>query len=137
MKRSIYLSAILAFILNTPAYAQHKLHTRLKAISDSMYAENNPNYIVVDAIADGLISDGEEYSVNYYNNTLYINGRKLDDTCRERYTQKHIAMLEKAGISRDGTSFCTSEGVYIYEILDARSAFRNKKYDWGVCKPKR
>ncbi|HEY1033345.1 MAG TPA: hypothetical protein VGD89_16330 [Flavipsychrobacter sp.] len=135
MKYTI-LSLVFALFLDTPVFSQHATQVRLKAISDSMYVKGNPNYIVVDAIADGLIADDEEYSVNYYNQTLYINGRKVDDSCRQRYTEKYIALLEKVGISKSGTSFNASGGVYMFEILDPRSAFRNKKFDFGICKPK-
>lgn len=136
MKKAFCLFVIIVFMIKTPAFSQQGISNRLRSISDSMYAQNNANYIVVDAIADGLIAPAQKYKVDYYNNTIFINDYKLDEAHRETYTKKYSTLLGKIGIGKDGIRFTASDGVSMSDIMNPQSAFRKEKNYLGVCVPK-
>jgi len=61
------------------------LYSDLKDISRLMVAEDNPNFILVDAVIDGLIKPGSHYTIEYKPQVIKINDKELVEPLKDQY----------------------------------------------------
>lgn len=76
---------------------------KLSTISQKMYDEGNKNYLLADAVKDGLIKEGKSYSYAYEKGLIKINGETLTEPYKTQYEEKMEAFLKKEG--REGQIF--------------------------------
>lgn len=132
-----------------PAQIDNKLREQLKTISSEMYKNGNENYVLVDAIADTLISVYQKAdmlivgNIEYANNEdaywaasisiitagdgyVGVNGKKLDGPLKGRYVTKmkqFLASLKETNDTINIRPFYFNN-LSIDEIKDPVSDFR-------------
>ncbi len=97
----------------------------LYSISSVMFLEGDLNYIVVDAVRDGLLKDGEHYDIEHKNGIVIFKGKSMTvaqqrpyNTRYNRFIKEHDKSARFAG-SLEGT-------VKLSDILNPSSSFRMK-----------
>lgn len=92
---------------------------KLEAISKEMYEQGNEQYIYVDAYKDGLLKDGEVYTIMYDSNDILLSGKPVSDAYKEKYRR---FLFEKQGgkvVSGKGTGT-----LRVKDFYDKSSCFR-------------
>lgn len=80
------------------SYAGSKTDTaKLNAISRKMFDEGNKNFLLIDAVKDGLLLEKMPYSYEYDDGDVSFNGEQLSEPYRSRYAEKMEAFLKKQG----------------------------------------
>lgn len=107
---------------------------RVRSVSDSMYYQGNPKYMIVDAVIDGWIVLPNRVRFTFLSESYWVisDGRdmlKLPDSVKSRYAVKFFELLSAAGetggaaIRLSATPDNTPLG--LADIFDTASAFRN------------
>jgi|GEM_PF-3032354 len=96
----------------------------LMRVSDIMYRQGDNNFIVVDAIVDGLIPLGVYYKLSYKNSTITINDNDLPANLASSYNDKALRFIIHNG--GDGTSSFSvrCDGAKLSDIFDPNSIMR-------------
>lgn len=81
------------FMLPLSSLANKTDTASLVAISRQLYEKGNHNYLLADAVKDGLLQDRKPFSYAYDNGTLKINGKDIPEPYQARYLQKMEAFL--------------------------------------------
>lgn len=125
MKPILIAAFTAAIIFPSKNFAQ-TTDDKLTAISKEMFENGNSNFVIVDAIKDGLIKPGESYTVMYAADQFTIEGKALTDATIKTYKERIAAFYEKTG---QGITFVrmTSDGTKMETILDPASSFRKQK----------
>lgn len=91
-------SLLLAVALPFLSFAGSKTDTtKLNAISRKMFDDGNKNFLLIDAIKDGLLLEKMPYTYEYDNGDISLNGEQLSEPYRSRYAEKMEAFLKKQG----------------------------------------
>lgn len=91
-------SLLLAVALPFLSFAGSKTDTaKLNAISRKMFDEGNKNFLLIDAVKDGLLQEKMPYSYEYDDGDVSFNGEQLSEPYRSRYAEKMEAFLKKQG----------------------------------------
>lgn len=91
-------SLLLAVALPFLSYAGSKTDTaKLNAISRKMFDEGNKNFLLIDAVKDGLLLEKMPYSYEYDDGDISLNGEQLSEPYRSSYAEKMEAFLKKQG----------------------------------------
>lgn len=69
----------------------------LRALSAKMFDSAVQNFVILDAIADGYLKDGEDFTVRYKRGFFSIQGKLLPPEKRQEYEQKLKAFKERWG----------------------------------------
>jgi hypothetical protein len=94
----IFKSLLLAFVLPLYVFAGDVPDAKeLTDISNDMYAANNKNYLLADALRDGFIKSGEAFSYTYALGTLTINNKPLPEPYNTQYVERMKTLLERTG----------------------------------------
>lgn len=97
---------------------------KLEAISKEMYEQGNEKYLYVDAYKDGLLKDGDVYTISYDTNSIELNGKPLPEPYHTAYKKK-MAMFnaEKMHYATVGQARGTGT-LRVKDIYDKKSCFR-------------
>ncbi len=60
----------------------------LRALSKKLFDEANQDYIIIDAIADGYLKEGEDFTVRYKRGFFSIKDKNIPPLKRQEYEQK-------------------------------------------------
>jgi len=60
----------------------------LTATSNTLYNAGNANYVLVDAVKDGILHEGEGYNFSYNEGMMLFNHRPLHEPLKTRYEMK-------------------------------------------------
>lgn len=97
----ILKSLLLAILMPVAAMAGKKPDAAtLTAISDEMYQKGNVNYIIADALRDGLFTEQKPYSYSYQQGVLTINGKPVPEAYRKTYEEK----MNRFWLTQKGTT---------------------------------
>src|SRR5689334_8154350 len=88
-------SLLLAMAMPILSFAGKTDTTGLAATSKQLYDKGNHNYLLADAMKDGLLQDRTPFSYAYDNGNLKINGKDIPEPYQARYPQKMEAFLLK------------------------------------------
>ncbi len=92
--KSLMLAVAMPFL----SFAGSKTDTaKLNAISQKMFDEGNRNFLLIDAVKDGLLLEQLPYSYEYDDGDISFNGEQLSEPYRSRYAEKMEAFLKKQG----------------------------------------
>lgn len=92
--KSLMLAVAMPFL----SFAGSKTDTaKLNAISRKMFDEGNRNFLLIDAVKDGLLLEQLPYSYEYNDGDISFNGEQLSEPYRSRYVEKMEAFLKKQG----------------------------------------
>lgn len=91
-------SLLLAVALPILSFAGSKTDTtKLNLLSRKMYDAGNKNFLLADAVKDGLLTEEQPYSYEYNDGEVIINGEQLLEPYRSRYAEKMEAFLQHQG----------------------------------------
>lgn len=97
---------------------------KLEAISKEMYEQGNEKYLYVDFYKDGLLKDGEEYTMTLDSNSIVLNGKQLPEPYHTAYKQKRAQFnTEKLQLYTVGTGRAIGK-LQVKDIYDKKSCFR-------------
>jgi hypothetical protein len=129
LSRIIAMAGVLILPWSNPAAARsNKIADSLSAISRQMFAERNEYFIVVEALKDGFIRDGENFSFSYADSAITINGRQIPTAAEARYL-KLIRAFYANGMSTPAPGSWLMQGDSLSlagDILDPGSNFRRR-----------
>lgn len=92
--KSLMLAVAMPFL----SFAGSKTDTtKLNAISQKMFEEGNKNFLLIDAMKDGLLQEKLPYTYEYDNGDISFNGEQLSEPYRSHYAEKMEAFLKKQG----------------------------------------
>lgn len=115
-------------LLLLPALSSYALSdsvkNKLKEVSSIMYRQRNENFVIVDAIIDGLVQLDSAYSCFYDKGDISINDKKLTGALKKKYTDKTRMMYDPNPNKSHSFSMSCSSGVGLNEIFNAASSFR-------------
>lgn len=122
--------SLMAAVLFLPvlAYAQYtSLSDKLTAISDELFQNGNENYILVDAVKDGIIIPGHHYNFSYLGESITFDDKPLPQSLSKTYSEK----LERFFKTNNGGNMALislrGTKMKMDDILDEQSTFRKKK----------
>ncbi|HXS37077.1 MAG TPA: hypothetical protein VN721_10285 [Flavipsychrobacter sp.] len=133
MKSQLKITAKLLFIVYLMLFNQEKalsqpeaaLDSDLKEISRQMVAEDNPNFILVDAVIDGLIKPGRTYTIEYNPQEIKINGNELAKPLKKQYITRLKEFYALWG--NDTIPNITKTGsIRLEDIFDSASTIRRE-----------
>lgn len=110
--------AMIALPLCTFAISK-KEAAKLEAISKEMYEQGNEKYLYVDAYKDGLLEDGEVYTIMFDSNNMMLSGKPLPDAYKEKYRRFLSEKQDGEFVSAKGTGT-----LQVNDIYDKKSCFR-------------
>lgn len=114
-------------ILPAMAYAQSDdLKDKLPAISADMYKAGNENYILVDALHDGLIKMNKHYDFRYESKHITFNGKEVPAELRKSYEIKLERLLATNGKGENIMMYYRGGGIKEKDLINEDSRFRNK-----------
>jgi hypothetical protein len=120
--------------IQAKAQLRASLKDSLQAVSDEMYAKKNDNFILVDAIKDGILPVGASYSFLYKDGVINFNHKPLTEPLQQRYKQRFEAILP----STQGVSFSESgDTLKLDQIFDTTSSFRKNSQSISLNNDKR
>ena len=67
----------------------------LRALSARMFDSAMQDYVIIDAIADGFLKDGEDFTVSYENGSFSIQDKVLPINIKHKYEQKMEAFKKR------------------------------------------
>lgn len=128
---SVYIAAMMLTIgmllfFNSRSLSQENLAKQLEEISRDMFNSGNDRYIVVDAIKDGLLQEGERYDFVFDKGILSLNGKKLSDEYNTFYTNKLKSFYKTTGQNVDSWSSTRGDGPSFKDIFDPKSNLRKR-----------
>ena len=121
LRKSLFIALCACTLLQfAPAQAQSG-QSELETISRQMFREGDGRFILVEALKDGFITEGQKYDLQYANGIVKINGKVL----REPF-QKHYNRLLKKFNTADGNTVLSmrGDGVKLRDVLNPESDFR-------------
>src|ERR1700761_7364550 len=101
------------------------IKTELRKVSEQLYKDGNQNFIITDAIIDGIILPGQYYKFTYRNEEIRIDDNEVPIPLRAGYLQKMKAFDAVKG-STVYNSMKSCSGVTFAEIFDPNSSFRKE-----------
>lgn len=123
----LLLIIILSFAGNVQARTQlsDSLKAEMRKISTAMYDSGNLHYLDVDALCDGLIQPGEDYSISYdANKVLLVDENPVPYFVHQQYQDKLRLFLQANPL----TSFSVkADSLSIDKIFDPHSFFRTNR----------
>ena len=109
---------------NAATALNDSMKLELQRVSNIMYHDTDNNFIVVDAIIDGLIPLDEFYELGYKNGEVEINYAPLPTDKAVAYAKKISKFLVRNG-SKDSSAFSMRcDGTKLADIFDTASTFR-------------
>ncbi|HLO71800.1 MAG TPA: hypothetical protein VK167_13060 [Flavipsychrobacter sp.] len=114
--------AMIALPLCTFAISK-KEAAKLEAISKEMYERGNEQYIYVDFYKDGLLKDGEDYTMTLDSNSIVLNGKQLPEPYHTTYKQKRAQFNTDLQLYTVGTARAIGK-LQVKHIYDKKSCFR-------------
>jgi|GEM_PF-3567229 len=118
---------ILFAVKSTAQSFSDSVKRALQQVSDEMYAADDKECFIVQAITDELIQPGQKFVFIYDTGVITINGNKPAGGLRERYLIRagHFLQMGKGCI--DSCNMGIDEGgITLAEIFDANSKFRKR-----------
>jgi hypothetical protein len=121
---------LLALLCNTDAKASKisdSLTVQLKAISAEMSDHGKNEFILAEALSDGLLKDNEAYVFQYNPGHVIINNKELPGPLLSRYAllmKNFFATVNKEKAAKISTSISMTGVIHLNEVLDPKSAFR-------------
>jgi len=118
----------LLLLTGSRSLSQNKqtLHEKLAAVAQQMYDEGNTNFILVEALNDGLIQERQPYSVIYTAKDFVFNGKQASGEMKDKYVKRYQDFLASRGYTGCGYGSFRGDGLKLEEIFDAKSKFRQK-----------
>ncbi|MBS1773140.1 MAG: hypothetical protein JST82_09770 [Bacteroidetes bacterium] len=112
-------------MLPLAAQAQYtSLDNQLSAISDEMFANGNENFIIVDAIKDGVIEPEKTYSFMYTNGSFTFNQQALSKKLATGYEKKMKKYFDQFNNGHDFFISITGSKASMKDIFNEESTFR-------------
>jgi hypothetical protein len=112
-------------LLPVMALAQYtSLADKLTAISDEMYANGNDNFIIVDAVRDGIILPESTYSFMYLEGGFTFNHMALSKKFTAIYENKMKKFFDEFNNGHDFFISITGSKASMKDILNDESTFR-------------
>lgn len=133
-QKTVYLKSLLMALLMLPfaAMAQYTpLADQLTAVSDELYNKGDENYILVDAVRDGIITPDKRYSFNYDWGHFTFNEQRIDKSTEAVYAAKIKKFLDANNGGHDMSIIMNDNKISMKDILDEKSTFRNKTLTFG------
>lgn len=133
---SVFVFVLGAFLMNTPVLAQDlNFHETTK----EMFQGGNKNFIVVQALQDGLLKFGAPYRLEYKINRVLLNGQELPEPFRLWY----LSLVRNFNIYYRPYAITTlrGEGIVAQDVKNPMSAFRRadslliKQWQANLYKP--
>lgn len=116
---------------STHIYAQapfsDSIKMELNKVSLQIFVEHNRNFLIVDAILDGLIVIDSPYTFEYDNGKMSINSEPLPAAFKNKYTDKLNAFKAMEQPGQVNTFSMYRSGITLKEIFDPSSIFRKSE----------
>jgi len=115
------------FLLPLSSFANKTDTASLVAVSRQLYEKGNHNYLLADAVKDGLLQDRKPFSYTYDNSTLKINGKDLPEPYQARYLQKMEAFLLKTQGNTYAKFSMTGNKLSLDNLLREEGAYKKEE----------
>jgi hypothetical protein len=104
--------------------------SKLEAISVQMAKEHRSDFILVQALKDGLIEDGKAYDFLWTSDLIIVNGKQLTGEVAARYAKLMGDFFAKEPANKQTSVLSMrGDGLKLEEVLNANSTYR--KLDTG------
>jgi hypothetical protein len=126
-QKIVYLKSLLMAFIMLPvvAMAQYtSLDTKLATISDEMFANGNDNFIIVDAIRDGIIAPESTYNFTYLEGGFTFNQLALSKKFTTIYESKMKKFFDQFNNGHDYFLSIIGSKASMKDILNDESTFR-------------
>lgn len=120
----------LAAVLFLPVLAQAQytpLSDKLATISDELFRNGNENYILVDAVKDGILVPGKQYNISILPGSITFNEKPLEQSANKVYEEKMKKFFEANNGGNTAVISLRGSKITMDEILDEHSTFRSRK----------
>ena len=118
-------SLVLALLMPLVSGAQYiSLNEQLMTISEEMFRNGNENYIIVDAIRDGILQPEAPCNFSYLNESFTFNQFALSKKYAFTYEKKIKQFFENYNEGHDFAIFMNLSKVSMKDIMNAESTFR-------------
>lgn len=125
---ALFTLAIMLFT-GSRSLSQNKtaLHDQLAQIAQQMYDEGNRNFILIEALNDGLLQERRAYDFTYIAGSILVDGKELPAGVKEKYEMRFKDFLLAHENNVNGYYSFRSDGLKMEDIVNPGSSIRKKQ----------
>jgi beta-lactamase regulating signal transducer with metallopeptidase domain len=123
---ALLLTLGLVLFTGSRSLSQNKnaLHDQLAAIAQQMYDDGNRNFILIEALNDGILQERRAYNFTYIAGQILVDGKELPAGLKEKYEARFKNFLLAQKNNGNGFYSFRSDGLKMEDVLNVQSTIR-------------